>query len=145
MFRFGNQGDTDRDKWMDYDYKVRWSFKDGGEWGMDWKSTNSAAVSLSSPYEVRDLKIDGDDEKLKSAKVRYIVVKIEYQQFGRTRKLQIPIRPGDSKRVSSVPVVQERGVFDYNFGIEWVFEDGSKKTTPLTKAESDLILIDVIP
>lgn len=141
---YGVNGDADRDRWLSYDYRVVWSFKDGGTYAEDWKNTRTASVNLNAPFQPQTVVIDGDTERLKSAKVRYALVKIEYDQFGQRKRLQIPYKTG-SATTSSFILVQPKSALAYNLSIEWIFEDGSKQTQPFSKTDSSIILVDIIP
>lgn len=141
---YGVQGDTDREAWMNYEYRVTWSFLDGGKYSQDWKSENSASVNLSAPFQPRTVIIDGDSSRLQAAKVRYALVKIEYDQFGQTKRIQVPFKTG-TQTALNVTLVQPRHTADYRLSIEWVFDDGTKQIQPFEKTDSSLILVDVIP
>jgi hypothetical protein len=141
---YGVNGDKDREKWMEYDYRVMWSFKDGGSYSEDWKTATTASVNLTAPFQPRTLVIDADAERLKSAKVRYALVKIEYDQFGQKKRIQLPFRTGSSTAASLV-LVQPKNNALYDLSIEWVFEDGTKQVQPFSKTDSSIILVDIIP
>lgn len=141
---YGVNGDKDREKWMEYDYRVMWSFKDGGKYSENWKNSSAASVNLTAPFQPKTVVIDADPERLKSAKVRYALVKIEYDQFGQKKRLQLPYRTGSSAS-SSLVLIQPKNTAYYDLSIEWVFEDGSKRIQPFAKTDSSIILVDIFP
>ncbi|MEA2554460.1 MAG: hypothetical protein QOJ65_2636 [Fimbriimonadaceae bacterium] len=141
---YGVQGDTDRDKWLDYEYKCKWSFKDGGEFEQGWKQTSVASVSIQPPYELHEVRIDADNEKLKGANVRYALVKLEFDYFGKNRRMQLPYKTGVTQP-STVVLVQPRGTYDYNLEIEWFLQDGKRLLKPAAKSDSGIILVDELP
>ena len=51
--QYGYDGDHDRTKWLDYQYRTKWNFRDGGSYEEDWKTVNSPMVNVLPPYERR--------------------------------------------------------------------------------------------
>ncbi len=141
---YGNRGDADRDKWMQFEYKVKWSFKDGGEFEQDWRKTEVASVSVQPPYELHEVRIDADNERLKQAKVRYALVKLEFDYFGKPRRMQLPYKVGETQP-STVVLIQPRGTYDYKLEIEWFLEDGKRLVRPAARSDSGIILVDEMP
>ena len=143
---YGWRGDTDRTAWLDYEYRTRWSFSDGGSRDEDWKKTDNPALNLLPPYERREVILTGDPEALKKAGVRHAVVTLGYDFFGKPRSLRpVVLRVQDGAAEQKVELIQPRGEYRYRYDIQWHLADGKQLTRTGVTDTSGLILVDELP
>lgn len=143
---YGWSGDTDRTAWLDYEFRTRWSFRDGGSRDEDWKKADDPALNLLPPYERREVILTGDPEALKRAGVRHAVVTLAYDFFGKPRTLRpVVLRVQDGTLEQKVELVQPRGDYRYRYDIRWHLADGGQLAKTGVTDTSGLILVDELP
>lgn len=143
---YGWSGDTDRTAWLTYEYRTRWSFRDGGSREEDWKKSDNPALNLLPPYERREVTVTGDPEQLKKAGVRHAVVTLSYDFFGKPRSLRpVVLRLGTEPLEQKVELIQPRGDYRYRYDIQWHLADGKQLARTGITDTSGLILIDELP
>jgi hypothetical protein len=142
---YGWNSDNDRARWLEYQYRVKWSFRDGGALEEDWRTTSSPMVNVVPPYERRAISIEGDGQALKNAGVKYSVVKLAYDFFGKPRNKQIVVRAQDGLVQEKVELIQPKGVYDYDYEIKWHLDDASELSKPLTTDASGIVFVDELP
>jgi hypothetical protein len=141
---YGWNGDQDRVAWLDYQYRTRWSFKGGGTFETDWKTTNAPMIDLFAPYEHRTVQLVGDGGALKSKGVRAIVVQLDYPFFGERRRPQMVVRPEEPIEEKQVEITLPLGQPNYDYLVTWQME-GNKRLTDKRTDASGLIFVDELP
>lgn len=142
---YGNLGDEDREKWLNFEYKIKWSFRDGGSYQTDWVKTNDAFVNVVPPYERREVRLEGDLAKLRDSGVRYALVKMTYAFFGKNKTEQILVRTSDTTPPSSFVLIQPKGDYKYTYEIRFRKTDGKDLAKPPVADDSGVILFDEMP
>ncbi|MBL0032737.1 MAG: hypothetical protein IPP27_11395 [Bacteroidetes bacterium] len=141
---YGNSGDKDREKWLQYDYKAVYAFKGGRVYETDWITQNSAVINLHPHYERRVVQLDGDIERLKKNKVRAVSVQINYIFMNEIVKTQQTIRIGKGFEGNQFELTLPKNNFDYNYKITWILEDGNEREI-MNKGSSGILFVDNIP
>jgi hypothetical protein len=141
---YGWQGDDDRAKWLEYEYRTRWSFKDGGLHETDWKKTDINMIDLYAPYERSTVELVGDGKKLAESGVRAVAVAVEYPFFDgkRTREVSIPTsEPIDGKQLE---ITLPAGVKGYDYHVTWI-RRGKPPLESTGKDTTGFIFLDDLP
>lgn len=141
---YGWNGDQDRIAWLDYQYRTRWSFKGGGTFETDWKTTTAPMIDLFAPYEHRTVQLVGDGGALKSKGVRAVVVQLDYPFFGERRRPQMVLRPEEPIEEKQVEITLPLGQPNYDYLVTWQME-GNKRLTDKRTDTSGLIFVDELP
>ena len=141
---YGSIGDSDREKWLSYEYKSNFQFQGGKSFESKWTAQNAAMINVYTPYERRVIQLDGDLEKLKSSGVRAINVQIEYPFFNDKRKPQLTLRPDDNIAEKTFEITLPTDVYEYNFRINWIKSDGSTRTSEGSNS-GNILFIDNMP
>ena len=141
---YGSQGDKDREKWMNYDFKTAFAFKGGGMYETPWTTQNFAMINLHPPYQRRVIQLDGDIQKLKTQNVRAVNVQIEFLFLGEEKKVQQTVRVNEGLNGKQLEITLPKNVFDYHYKMNWIMEDGSQKTFTGT-GSSGVMYIDNLP
>lgn len=141
---YGSQGDKDREKWMNYDFKTAFAFKGGGMYETPWTTQNFAMINLHPPYQRRVIQLDGDIQKLKAQNVRAVNVQIEFLFLGEEKKVQQTVRVNEGLNGKQLEITLPKNVFDYHYKMNWIMEDGSQKTFTGT-GSSGVMYIDNLP
>lgn len=142
---YGWNGDNDRAKWLEYQYRVKWSFRDGATLEDEWRKTSSPMINVVPPYERREIFIEGDVQAMRDTGVKYCVVKLIYDFFGKPKSRQLLIRVKNEPIEERIAVIQPKGEYRYDYEVRWGLNDGSEVTKPLTADTSGIIFVDELP
>jgi hypothetical protein len=141
---YGWNGDDDRQAWLRYDYRTRWSFKAGGSYETDWTASDAPMIDVFAPYERRTVQLLGSGDKLKEHGVRAAVVQIEYPFFGQVRKHQLIAKPDQTVEEQKVEIILPQNEFQYNYTVTWHLDGGGQRVAR-GHDSSGLVFVDEIP
>jgi hypothetical protein len=141
---YGWDGDVDREAWLDYDVRTRWSFQGGARYDTPWQTRAGAVIDLFAPFERRTVRLAGDPARLAARAVRALVVDIRYPFFGETRRAQLLWRPGESLDDKALDITLPRDVFAVQAAITWILEDG-RRLTRETSENPGIVFVDELP
>ena len=141
---YGWNGDNDRNAWLEYDYRTRWSFKGGGAYETPWTRSSAPMIDLFTPYERRAIQIVGNRETLLKQRVRAVVVQVDYAFFGERRRHQVVLRPDQAGADPSLEATLPLGAFQYDYLVTWQLE-GSRRVTSQGRDSTGLVFVDELP
>jgi hypothetical protein len=133
------------DDWLRYEYKADWSFVGGVKYSTDWMSTDSAAITLTPPYQYREVEFVTSPDILSEADVRMVSVRVTHEFFGREVSETINILPSRQeytvKKVFAVPP----GKDSIDYKITWTLNDRRKIRSDKLSSDEAIIFCDEIP
>jgi len=141
---YGWNGDEDRAKWLEYEYRTRWSFKGGGLHETDWTKTDINMIDLYAPYKRNTVQLVGDSDELKEKGVRAIAVHVEYDFFDgrRSQDLALPTsEPIDGKEIE---ITLPLNVYKYDYSVTWM-RKGAPPAEAKGSDDTGVIFVDEIP
>lgn len=141
---YGWNGDADRDAWLEYDYRTRWSFKGGGLLETDWARTETNMIDLYAPYRRNTVELIGDSETLKEKGVRAIAVNVEYDFFDGRRSQELALPTSQEIDGKEMEITLPLNVYDYDYTVTWV----RRGKPPLVSQGTDdtgVIFVDDLP
>ena len=141
---YGSVSDTDRNEWLNYDYKAQFQFKGGKTYATPWQQQSASMINLFAPYERKTIRLEGDADLLKSTNVRAIVIQVSYPFFGEIRRMETSVRPEENFQGKQFDLTLPLNQFSYNYTLKWRFKNGTEKTFSGTN-DSELLFIDSIP
>jgi hypothetical protein len=142
---YGWKEDTDRDRWMDYEYNTVWSFFGGKEVDQGWKQGRAANLTVTPPYTRRVLHVEADPGALQEKGVRLVTVRIYYKDLaGAEQTKQVTLNPAAGQLSQTVEYVRPGGQMDYAYDVSWRLRDGSATTSPRKPATEDFIFADTL-
>ncbi len=139
-----NHKDTNKSKWLEYEYQTIWKFIGGATYTSDWKIQSAAMINLYVPFERKKIELVGDLEQLKAQNVRAISTKISYDFFGNRNSESLTIYPTDKLTDKYFEITLPKGQDEIDYDVAWFFKDQPR----LNKEGKDnygLIFIDEIP
>ncbi len=140
---YGWSGDDDRTKWLQYEYRTRWSFKGGGKHETEWTTAEANMIDLYAPYKRRVLRIYGDSESLKAEGVRAVVVKVDYPFFEGRKSDKITLRadqPIDDKKIE---LTMPLDATEYHWDVTWIGTGGNRTAQGTDK--TFVLFVDELP
>jgi hypothetical protein len=139
-----NQGDSDQNAWLNYEYQTIWKFIGGGTFSEDWKPASASMINLYTPFQRKKIEISGDIETLNSNNVRAVVVKISYDFFGEPKSKSLTIYPKKGVNDKFFEITLPKGSDSVEYSITWYVKNGA----PIRKNGIDeygLLFIDEFP
>ncbi|MDI6828134.1 MAG: hypothetical protein QME62_06605 [Armatimonadota bacterium] len=142
---YGWKDDKNRDKWMDYDYNVVWSFHGGKEVDMGWRKSNNFAITVTPPYLKRTIHLEADPNVIQQAGVRLITVKLFYK-LGETEQMkQMTLNPASSQLSQTIEYIRPAEQLQYNYEITWRLKNGQTVSSGRKSSTDDFIFCDELP
>jgi len=141
---YGWNGDDDRAKWLEYEFRTRWSFKGGGLHETDWTKTDINMIDLYAPYVRNTVQLVGDAEALKSQGVRAIAVHVEYDFFDGRRSQDVALQTSEEIDGKEIEITLPLSVYAYDYRVTWM----RKGKIPLERTGTDdsgVIFVDELP
>ena len=141
---YGWSGDDDRSKWLEYDFRTRWSFKGGGQYATDWQSAEANMIDLYAPYHRKELKVYGDSEALLEQGVRVVMVEVAYPFFDGTKRDRLRIRADQPIEEQTLELTLPHDSNSYDYKITWIRQAGER----VVEEGSDttgILFIDELP
>jgi hypothetical protein len=141
VMTYGSLKDTNRLKWLDYDYKTIWQFMKGGSYTTDWSNQSASMINLFAPYERRIIDVIGDDALLRENNIRSVIVELSYNFFGDTRKSRLVMMTSEPISDKFFEITQPLNEFEYSYSIRWIKQDGQQINKTFNDS-SGIIFID---
>jgi hypothetical protein len=141
---YGWNGDEDRDAWLQYEYRTRWSFKGGGAYETEWTRATGSMIALFTPYERHSVQIVGNPKTLREHQVRAVVVDVEYPFFGNRRRQSVVVRTDAKGEEPRIDITLPLGQQEYDFVITWQLE-GNRRVTSRGRDRGGVVFIDEVP
>jgi hypothetical protein len=142
---YGWDGDNDRRKWLDYEYKATWSFFGGKTVEEPWKKSGAGAVNLAPPYQRREVSLEADPDPIAAAEVRAITAKIFYDLGAGEQSKQTTLNAAKQQLSGKLEFLLPAGSFDYGYEILWRLK-GDRTVSSGRKTSSDGVLfVDEVP
>lgn len=112
---YGWKNDNDREQWLDYQYKTRWSFTGGLAVETDWKSQDFAGINLYPPLEKKTIYLELDPGLVSKENIRAVEIKLFYKNGAKTKTKVINIRTASNVLSQSVEIIlpEDKTNFDY--------------------------------
>ncbi len=142
---YGWDGDDDRDGWLEYDHRVRWSYVGGPVIETDWQPTTAGALVLEPPLRPRELTLEADPDLLREQGVRDVVLEIRYPAGDAERSAHATVRPSDEVGRQTVVLYQDPQHPDYTYSFDWRLFGGRRVEAGPFDDTADFIYLDEIP
>jgi hypothetical protein len=142
---YGWNGDADRERWNDYEFRALWSFAGGNTLETDWTAGRFGVINLDPPYRRVGLELEADAETMSEREVRLITVRIYYTLGGAERVKQVTLRPEKGELSRKVEILSADETPTYEYEITWRLRGNrSLKSERLATSES-VLLVDELP
>ncbi|MGD8497087.1 MAG: hypothetical protein PVF05_13005 [Gemmatimonadales bacterium] len=143
-FVYGWSGDDDRERWLTYQYRTQWSFRDGGSYDTGWVDSDESMINLYAPYDRRVVQLVGDYERLRDRGVRAVFVEISYPFFGERRSQDRIIRIDRPPEEATIEATLPRDEPVYDYEITW-HVSGEDDLTADGTDRTGIVYIDELP
>jgi hypothetical protein len=135
---YGWKEDNNREKWLDYEYKVTWNFFGGEEHSTDWVTTNTGIISLSPPIVKRTISLESSEELSAEKGIRTILVKLYYGDLYK----DVRVNTGRGEYIKEVNLFLPSNDLKYDYQILWYTRSGEEIEFPRKSTTTPFIFID---
>lgn len=142
---YGWKGDDDRNKWLSYDYKTRWSYFGGAETETDWTKTESAMLALAPDYIRKPVYVEADQEFFDKEKIRAAEITLFYIINGKEQSRRVTMQPKDNGLSQMAEIVLPRDSNEFEYEIAYfVRGQGAPKIMPRQKTNYGRIYLETL-
>lgn len=142
---YGWKGDDNRNRWMDYEWRVQWSFAGGNLVETDWSPGSFSVIPLEPPFERRSIRLEGSPELLKDFPVRSITVRLYYDAGGTEKTEQVTLRADKDDLSRLVELVIPGNQLEYDYEISWRLRGNKTLTSGRQTTTEDVLYVDELP
>jgi hypothetical protein len=144
--KYGWHGDSDREEWLNYEYRVTWNLFGGVEWSTDWQTTDDFIIPVVPPHRYRIVTVEADPEVFDSEQVRLATLKFKYDLFGKENIREVTLRPGgDGVLSQTIKYAHEPTDYDYQYDISWLKRGGVQLKKESVTGDAEYIFADEMP
>jgi len=141
---YGWKGDNDQSKWLNYEYKISWSFFGGYSVNEEWKTGDQPAISLTPPFQRKMVDLEGSAQDLKDKDVRLVNVTIFYKLGDQEYTVQSTLNTNSEVFSKRVEFILPKGQNDYEYEINWVKKGNVTQSSGRKKYNGTTLLVDEI-
>jgi hypothetical protein len=141
---YGYNQDTDRDRWLQYDYRVIWNLYGGVQWDSGWQTSTDYIIPAVPPHRYRELRVEADPAVLQEKGVRHATVDFSAKLLGGTYTEQVELRPsGPSAAI--IKYAHLPGDLEYSYDVRWRMSGGTYEDSGPLSSEDGTIYADEMP
>ena len=138
---YGWKGDTDRDKWLSYEYKTLWSVFGDHTFESDWIKTNFGSISLEPPIVKKPIYIEVDKDFITKENIKAVEVKIYTEIKGAVEVYSANLKTLKGELSKTMEVVLPREIDAYQYVITYFIK--GKPPVSSSKQKSNYGRIDL--
>jgi hypothetical protein len=142
---YGWKNDSDRTKWLSYEYQAIWSFYGGMEIRTPWTVTDSPMLALIPPHHYRTISIEGNGNTLTGAGVRHGVVTFTCRVGDKYFSEQVTIRNSWPASSLLVDIPEDSQNPETQSEIIWYLTNNRKVSSGKRLLEGDILYWDELP
>lgn len=142
---YGWDQDTNRTRWLEYDYRVRWAYVGGPEVDTGWQTTSAGALVLEPPLRPRTILLEADTEMLREAGVRHVTLDLRYDAGGVERRATTTLKPSQLEGERRLVIYQQPDHPEYRYALHWRFRGGRTVASELLQSSDGILYLDEIP
>lgn len=129
---YGWKGDTNRRKWLQYQYKTKWTFSGGITIESDWQTATSGVISLVPDLVKKEIFVELDPDFISDENIIAAEVKLHYnyEEQADTRTLNFKVR--DNILAKSAQLILPKDQDKYTYEVIWHFKGKDPQTSSIT-------------
>lgn len=142
---YGWKNDTDRRRWMEYEYRPVWSFFGGVPVEGAWTKATDGALNMAPPFQRRTVEVQAAPEAVTQQGIRAITVRVFYTLAGAEKSKTVTLNAAKNQLSEKVEFMLPANVTDYAYDITWQLTGNRTKTLPRTTGSSAVLFVDEVP
>lgn len=116
---YGWKGDSNRGKWLDYDYKTMWSVFGNHTFESDWITTNFGSISLEPPVVKKPIYIEVDEDFILDNKIKAVEIKVFTKINDEIESTSCNLKTLKGELSKTLEVILPREIEDYQYEITY--------------------------
>lgn len=145
LYGWKDAKDSDRNAWLNYEYKTVWSFFGDHTVVRDWSVTDQLGLNVAPPFHPVEVSVEADPALLTSAGIRIATIKFYYDYGAGEKVEQVSIKGTDPVPAQLAAFMLKQGQYDYEYEIIWRLFGNKSLTTGRKKSSDSLLYVDEIP
>jgi hypothetical protein len=142
---YGWNGDNDRRKWLDYEYRAIWSFFGGHVLEQPWKNASAGAIGLTPPLERRKVSFEADPKRIAESGARSITARVFYSVGGAEQIRQLILNVDKQQLSGQIEFLLPGGAFEYTYEIGWHMSGNKTVTSGRHTSSESILFVDELP
>jgi len=142
---YGWKGDTDRRRWLEYEYRPVWSFFGGVPVEGSWMTSIDSALNMAPPFQRRSVELQAAADAVQKHGIRAITVRLFYTLAGVEKSKTVTLNPAKNQLSEKVEFMMPADAADYAYEITWQLTGNRTRTSGRQTANSALLFVDEVP
>ncbi|WP_044398127.1 hypothetical protein [Lacinutrix sp. Hel_I_90] len=142
---YGWQGDDDRSKWLDYEYKTTWSFFGGHKVEGEWTKNDQGAIAIAPPLLNKKIAIEIDPSSIEGSDIRVIDVKLFYTIGDKEQLKNVTFLVGKGELSKEEHIILPRNTEEYGYEIVWNLKGNKTVSSGKLATTSSVLFVDDLP
>ena len=142
---YGWKGDSDRRKWMEYEFRPVWSFFGGVPVEGTWTKTSDPALNMAPPFLKKTVEVQAAPEAVQQQGIRAITVRVFYTLAGVEKSKTVTLNAAKNQLSEKVEFMLPANVSDYAYDITWQLTGNRTRSLPRTTGNSAVLFVDEVP
>jgi hypothetical protein len=118
-FLYGWKNDTDRRRWLEYEYRPVWSFFGGVPVEGKWTTTTDGALNMAPPFQRRSVDIQASPDAVQKSGIRAITVRLFYTIAGVEKSKSVTLNAAKNQLSEKLEFMLPADSTDYAYEITW--------------------------
>lgn len=144
-FLYGWKNDTDRRRWLEYEYRPVWSFFGGVPVEGTWKTTTDGALNMAPPFQRRTIEVQAAPEAVQKAGIRAITVRLFYTLAGVEKSKSVTLNASKNQLSEKVEFMLPTDATDYAYDITWQLTGNRTRSSGRLTGSSAVLFVDEVP
>ncbi|MCB0374606.1 MAG: hypothetical protein KDD04_01675, partial [Sinomicrobium sp.] len=140
---YGWKGDDDRTKWLDYEYKAKWSFFGGHTVETEWAKNDAGAIALAPPLLRKTITIEADPDVVAESNIRAIDVKFFYKIGNEEQVKSTTLKKDELSK--TVDIILPKNVNEFEYEVNWTLRGNKRMSSGKQKTNSSVLFVDELP
>lgn len=145
LYGWKDEADNDRDRWLQYEYEMTWSFYGDHSVNSGWMESDQLGLNLAPPFHPVSISVEADPDMLKEAGIRLATVKFYYDYGAGEKVEQVTIKGNQEVPAAIAEFMLKRGEYDFEYEIIWRLFGSKQLTSGRIKSSDTLLYVDEIP
>jgi hypothetical protein len=139
---YGWKGDDNRIKWLNYEFKSKWSFFGGKVVETDWKSTEFGSLALTPPFGRKNIFIEVDPDFAAAEGLRALEINIYSEIAGSKETKKVSLKVSQNELSRTAELLLPRDIDNYEYDITYLLKGKEPKLSSKKTSTSGMLYVD---
>lgn len=144
-FLYGWKNDTDRRRWLEYEYRPVWSFFGGVPVEGTWKTTTDGALNMAPPFQRKVVDIQASPDAVQKSGIRAVTVRLYYTIAGVEKSKSVTLNAAKNQLSDKVEFMLPADSTDYAYDVTWQLTGNRTRSSGRQTGSSGVLFVDEVP